>query len=384
MAHFRKIILPLIIYCGISQTALAGDFDFNKFSAGIDAIFSSIPQYDAPGCSVGVIEDGKFIHKAGYGMANLELDVPLSADSIFRMASVSKQFTATAVHLLADQGLIDLDEDIRTYLPELNDYGQKVTIRQMLGHVSGMGDYNLIAGSYEGEKVASDINLKSAAGGPFRLGNEDYLTIEEFYDVIKKVKLIHDPMSKAEYSNFAYFLFSMLVEKQSGLSLREYSQKYIFSPLAMDKTFFSDDGLEVIKNRATGYKAKKDGGYQTDMTNMFVVGDGGLHTSINEFIKWDNHFYTPKLGKDPETFIENFNRANSPLKMRDALYANGQFIDKILDRNVFAHSGGWLGFSTYYVRFPDQRLSIATLCSDVNQEPGKHSLEIAKLYFIMK
>jgi CubicO group peptidase (beta-lactamase class C family) len=297
------------------------------------------------------------------------------------MASVSKQFTATAILLLAEDGLIDLDEDIRTYLPELPDYGAKVTIQSMLGHVSGMGDYDLIASGYEGEKIENGIDLKSVAGGPFRLGNEDYLTIEEFYNIVKRVKLKNRPMEKADYSNLAYFLFSMLIEEKSGLTLREFAEKNIFKPLGMSQTIYSDDVNEIIKNRASGYKKKETGDYKISMTNLAMVGDGGLHTSINDFIKWDNNFYSPVLGKQPSDFIKKLNTPNSNLTIGDALYANGQFVTQQLDRKVYSHSGGWLGFSTFYLRFPEHYFSIITLCNDEGSNPEKYSIEIAKLYF---
>lgn len=382
MNNYKKILLSTLAGLSLSHSAMAQDND--KFSSGIDAIFSSIPAQGAPGCSVGVIENGRFIHRAGYGMANLEHDLPLNADTIFRMGSVSKQFTAMSVHLMAEDGLIDLDADIRTYLPELNDYSHKVTIRAMLGHYSGMGDYDLLASSYEGEKLDNAIDLRSAVGGPFRLGNEDYLTIKEFYDLVKTIKLNHVPGTTYEYSNLAYFLFSMLVEEVSGMSLREYSEKHIFAPLQMSKTLFVDDGNEILKKRASGYKKTDQGLFETDMTNLFMVGDGGLHTSVNEFIKWDQNFYSPKLGKEPEKLLEKFNTPPSDWKFEEPPYANGQNVAEIGGRKAFTHSGGWLGTSTYYIRFPDDQFSVVTLCNDVGQEPGKHSLDIARLYFSMK
>ncbi|MCZ6855334.1 MAG: serine hydrolase, partial [Gammaproteobacteria bacterium] len=198
--------------------------DWQSLAEQVDTILSSANNTDTPGCAVGVIKDGVYVHKAGYGMANLELGISLNPDSVFRIASVSKQFTATAVLLMADDGLIDLDKDIRTYLPALVDYGTKVTIRAMLGHVSGIPDYEaaLVTGD-DIEAGATDYQLRSVAGGPYRMGNEDYLSISEFYDVIKKIPLSHAPMTKYAYSNTNYFLFSMLVKAVTGKSLRDYA-----------------------------------------------------------------------------------------------------------------------------------------------------------------
>jgi len=352
----------LSFFVGVFVTSSAISSDFND---GIDKIFSNIAQENAPGCSVGAIKDGVFIHKTGYGLANLELDVPLDGSQIHRMASVSKQFTAMAVLLLAEEGKIDLDADIHTYLKDLKEYDEVVTVRAMLGHYSGMGDYDLIAGSYEGEKTKNSIDLKSVAGTGFRLGNEDYLTINEFYDVVKTVPLALKPNQKFQYSNIAYFLLSMLVEEVTRKSLRDYADDKIFKPLGMSNTFFSDDPVEIVKNRATGYKKNKDGSYITDMTNLFWVGDGGLHTNLADLLKWDQNFYAPKVAKNPVKLIELMNKPNSNHKFNSKSYANGQFVGETLERKSYVHSGGWLGTATFYIRFPEEKFSLAMMCNEV-------------------
>ena len=173
LRNFYAALLLLLL--PLSMSAL----EASELSTKIDNVFNSIPP-DGPGCNVGVIKQGQFVHKRGYGLANVELNVQLDGNQVHRMGSSSKQFTAMSVLLLAEEGSIDLDSDIHVYLPELPDYGAKVTINAMLGHFSGMGDYDLIAGSYEGPKADGAVELKTAAGGEFRLGNEDYLTIDEF------------------------------------------------------------------------------------------------------------------------------------------------------------------------------------------------------------
>ncbi|WP_105265269.1 serine hydrolase domain-containing protein [Pseudoalteromonas sp. T1lg76] len=348
-------------------------FNLNTASASlsseIDSIMDAAIDKDAPGCNLGISHQGQFIHKRGYGLANLELDVPLDGNQVHRMASVSKQFTAMAVLLLVQQGKIDLDQDIRTYLPALREYQSKVSIRQMLGHTAGMGDYDLIAPSYEGEVSDKAIELRSAAGGQFRLGNEDYLTIDEFYNVVKTVPLAQEPGKEFKYSNLAYFLLSMLVEKVSGKSLRQFSSEQMFTPLGMKHTFFSDNPVEVVKNRASGYKKEPDGTYVTDMTNLFWVGDGGLHTTLDDLLIWNNQFTTPSLGQDPEQLIAMMNTPNANIGPSAASsYANGQFISEFKGYREFAHSGGWLGTTTYFARYPQLKLSFALMCNDVSND----------------
>ncbi|NVK55473.1 MAG: beta-lactamase family protein [Alteromonadaceae bacterium] len=336
----------------------------------IDSIMNEVVESNAPGCNVGIIHQGKYIHKSGYGLSNLELETPLDGSQVHRMGSVSKQFTAMAVQLLANEGKIDLDADIHTYLPELRAYEGKVTVRAMLGHFSGMGDYDLITTAPGDEANEKSVNLTSVAGGPFRLGNEDYLTIREFYDVVSTVSLAIPPEQEFQYSNLAYFLLSILVEKVSGQSLRDYSEQAIFKPLGMTSTFFSDDPVEIVNNRAYGYTRNSAGEYVTDMTNLFWVGDGGLHTNLDDMLIWNNHFYQPKLTAQPAQFMAMFNTPNSNFEAApNVFYANGQFVGTQKNSlEVFSHSGGWLGTYTYFARYPELNLSLAWMCNDVSND----------------
>ncbi len=363
----------LLLLCHTAQAEIIDD--------RIDALFSHIVA-DAPGCSVGVVKDGAYIHKAGYGLANLELDVPLDGDNLHRMGSVSKQFTAFAVLLLADDGSIELDAEIHRYLPELRDYGAPVSVNQVLGHTAGMADYDFISSGKDDETVPGGLNIKSAAGGAFRLGNEDYLSIQEFYEVVKQAPLRHPPAEKWDYSNLGYFLLSMLVEEVSGQSLREFAAERIFEPLGMNNSFFSDDATEIIRNRAYGYAPDDDGGYVTDMTNLFWVGDGGLHTNLDDLLIWDRHFYAPSLGGDPPQLLATFNRPNSALPSPNGLYANGQFVrDTDTLGTVYFHSGGWLGTTTWYARLPEQRTSVMMMCNDVSLSPARYYEQIIESMF---
>lgn len=367
------IAIPLLI-AFTSATSFATEFNEN-----VDTLFSHIDRANAPGCNVGIIENGEFIHKAGYGLANMELGVDLNGDNVHRIASVSKQFTAMSVLLLAEEGLIDLQEDIRTYLPELKDYRKKVTINSMLGHFSGMADYDFISGGENG-KVKRGLNLTSVAKGPFRLGTEDYLSIDEFYDVVKRVRLRHRPNIKWDYSNLAYFLLSMLVEEVSGESLRDYADKRIFKPLGMTHTFYSDDSTEIVKNRASGYKPKSEGGYQTDMTNLFWVGDGGLHTTVDDMLKWDRNFYHPMVGQDSEKLMALFNQPNSQFEANGGLYANGQFLIDISGIKAYIVGGQYKGVNAFYGRVPEKKFSMTILCNDASQNTFAYANQILALY----
>jgi CubicO group peptidase (beta-lactamase class C family) len=351
-----------------------------EINDSIDSIFSAIDDANAPGCTVGVIEGGRLVHRAGYGLANMELGVELDGSHVHRMGSVSKQFTAMAVLLLAEEYELDLNSDIRKQLPDLRSYGSEVSINAILGHIAGMGDYELItAEGSDGEQVEGGLNLRSVAGGSFRLGNQDYLTNEEFYRLVRNLALKSPPLEKFEYSNMGYVILTLLVETVSGESLREFSNKRIFKPLNMSQTFFSDDPVEIVPNRASGYMPQGEG-FVTDMTNLFWVGDGGLHTNLDDMLKWDQNFYSPKLGQNPDAIMTLFLTPNSELKDDGRLYANGQFIFEYDGAKVYSHSGGWLGTSTMYARFPSKGFSSVIMCNDVSQNPAEYWRRIVDEY----
>ncbi|MEK9749855.1 MAG: serine hydrolase domain-containing protein, partial [Pseudomonadales bacterium] len=175
-----------------------------------------------------------------------------------------------------------------------------------------------------------------------------------------------EPETAFRYSNLAYFILSILVERVSGETLRDYAQSRLFEPLGMTHTFFSDDPVEIVRNRAYGYKLDEDGRYITDMTNLFWVGDGGLHTSLPDLLLWDRQFYAPTLGANPNAFLALMNEPNSDFDARGARYANGQFVGEQQGVQGFWHAGGWLGTSTYYGRFPSRNTSIAMMCNDAS------------------
>jgi CubicO group peptidase (beta-lactamase class C family) len=357
-----------MIFITFFNASASADKLENKLSHQINNIFANISFKDSPGCSIGVTQDNLLIFEKGYGVANLEHHIPLTSQSIFRIASVSKQFTALAILLLADDGKIELDKDIRTYLPELNDYGVKVTVNSMLGHFSGMGDFDSL-------DMLTKSSLKSVSGGKLRLGNQDYLSNDEFYDIVKNLPLKNMPDQKLEYSNFAYFLLSKLVERQSGLTLREFTNKRIFKPLGMKYSFFNDNHNEVVLNRASGYRRSESGSYEINMTNLSWVGDGGLHTNIQDLALWDNHFYQPKLGKNPKQIIVQMNTPNSKHDIDGWMYANGQFVKQLTEYKTFEHTGDWLGTSTFYARVPENKISVAVLCNDVDLNAPKYGVK---------
>ncbi len=248
-------------------------------TAKVDKLFAPWDKPDSPGCSLGVIKDGRFIYRRGYGMANLDHSIPLSPTSVFYIASTSKQFAAASVALLARQGKISLDDDIRKYLPEMPRYQRPVTIRQLVHHTSGIRDY---------------LTLMSLAGMRY----EDIYSEEEMVALPARQKELNfTPGDEHLYSNSGYFLLSVIVKRASGKSLRQFADEQIFKPLGMSHTHFHDDRAMVVKNRVTSYFPQKEGGFGVHVNNNFdKVGDGGLLTTIEDLARWDRNFYDYRVG----------------------------------------------------------------------------------------
>ncbi|KZN50818.1 serine hydrolase domain-containing protein [Pseudoalteromonas luteoviolacea] len=374
MSKSIQVIAGVILL--LSFTVMGNETQLTLLEMEIDKIAQESIPANGPGCSVGIIKNQQFLFKKSYGLANIEHQVPLSSISVFRMASVSKQFTGFSVLLLAEAGKINLDDDIRKHLPDLKDFGAKVTINSMLGHVSGMADYDTL-------KSLLPKPLLSSAGGPFRLGDEDYLTKDEYYDVIKSLPLEHKPDTQQAYSNFAYFLLSELVAKVSGMSMREYTTKHMFEPLGMHNTFFADDMREIVLNRAQGYRTFKDNVLKHYETNIFVVGDGGLYTTLEDMLIWDNHFYIPKLGAAPNKLMAQFNTPNSQHTYENngiTFYANGQYIEP----NYTLHNGGWMGTSTSYIRRHKEQVAFICMCNSSSLDANVFTYEMPKLLTKLK
>ncbi len=343
-----------------------------SLSRSIDEIFAGIDQASEPGCVAGVIHRGEYIHKKGYGLANLEYGAPITSESVFRMGSVSKQFTAMAIAILAERGDLDLDADVHTYLPDLMDYGHEVTIRQMVHHIAGMGDYDHPA-------------FRKPDGSDFRFGNEDYSTIDEFYAKVATADLIHEPGKQYWYSNLGYFLLAHVVESVSGSTLREFAEAEIFGPLGMSRTFFNDNVDQVVPNRAYGYRQVEDGSWEVFMTNLDYVGDGGVFTTLDDFIRWDRNFYDNKLGKGGPALIELVETPHpDAIEMTDdgprkVNYGFGLRSSEVNGDFVIGHGGGWVAFSTIYFRYPALETSIAVFCNSNERSAYEYGDKVAKL-----
>jgi CubicO group peptidase (beta-lactamase class C family) len=305
-------------------------------TARVDAVFARFAGH-SPGCALNVIADGRSVYEKGYGYASLELDVPITPRTVFDIGSVSKQFTAMSILLLARDGKLSLDDDIRRYVPELPDLGH-VTIRQLMHHTSGWRDYT---------------DLMALGGWDER----DHTTDQDGIDVLRRQRALNfPPGTNWRYSNTGFFLMSLVVKRVSGASLREFAAERIFAPLGMSDTRFLDDTRQIVPRRATAYApADSGGGWQVEMANWDQVGDGAVQTTVEDLAKWDANFYTPIVGD--ARLVEMLQTPDQ------AHYGFGLWRDRYHDDTVVWHTGAWAGYRAVIMRFPDRRRSIIVLCN---------------------
>lgn len=307
--------------------------------ASLDALFAAYNQPRAPGASVMVIRDGKVLLAKGYGLANLEEKTPCRANTNFRLASVTKQFTAMAVAILAERKQLSLDERLTDFFPEFPAYGKHITLRHLLTHTSGLIDYE-------------DVIPK---GTEIPLLDRDVLRL-----LMRQDKTYFPPGTKYRYSNSAYALLGLIVEARSGNPFAGFLRENIFRPLKMTQTLAYEHGLVVVPRRAYGYSPATRGFKRTDQSlTSSVLGDGGVYSSVNDLYQWDQALYSDKL-----VSRRMLKLAFTPGPMTDqpdAGYGFGWYIGTYRGVREIWHSGNTIGFTTRIARFPDRKFTVIIL-----------------------
>lgn len=330
-------------------------------NARVDKLFASWDKPDSPGCALAVIKDGGIIHRRGYGAADLDHDVPISPGTVFHVASVSKQFTAFAVLLLAQQGKLSLDDPVRKYITELRDFGSPITIRHLMHHTSGLRD---------------QWNLLIMSG--WRL-SEDVVRDDDVLDLVSRMKALNfNPGEQHLYSNTGYTLLAQIVKRVSGQSLREFAEANIFKPLGMTRTFFRDDHAVIVKNQAYAYNAGPGGAFKLSVPNYDTVGASSLLTTVEDLARWDQNFYDYRIGG--KTLIEQMQIPGVLNSGEKITYAMGLAVVKYKGLRVVEHSGGDAGYRSHLMRFPDQRFSVACLCNAGGANPSRFARQVADIY----
>ncbi len=363
MVIFRQVACWMaagILTVNVVSAEKASSAD-EKNTAAVDEIFADLAKPGSPGCALGVYRNGNIIYAKGYGMANLESNVPITPSSVFDIGSTSKQFTAASILLLEKQGKLSVNDDVRKYIPELPDYGKKITILLLLNHISGLRDY---------------LALMELAGT-----NTDSVTTDDdaLALVVRQKTLNFEPGSEWLYSNTGFFLLSVIVKRVSGKTLREFATENIFAPLEMTHTQYRDDHTSLISNRAMAYDRKEQGNsYALDVSYFEQTGDGAVHTSVEDLQKWDENFYSARIGgKDFLAAIQERGKLNSG-KILD--YAKGLFIEDYRGLPTVSHGGAWGGYRAELLRFPEQHFSVACLCNLGNENPTKRAHAVADVY----
>lgn len=327
----------------------------------VNRVFAPWTNSDGPGCAVGVSRDGNVVFQNGYGMANLETDTPITANSVFHVASVSKQFTAMAIMLLARDGKLSLEDDVRRYLPELPDYGYKITIRHLLQHTSGLRD---------------QWDLLIMARGRFE---ENRITEGDVLEIVSRQKALNfTPGAEYLYSNTGYTLAGTIVRRVSGTSLRDFADERIFKPLGMTNTHFHDDYTMVVKGRAAGYSRGSDNKWHVSLPNYDTYGATSLFTTVGDLLKWEANVWKPTVGDEP---MLREMRTSATLTSGDSTgYGLGLATEVYRGARLIGHGGADAGYRTYLGRFPAHGLSVVVLCNAANANPAAHTRGLADLF----
>lgn len=327
-------------------------------AARIDSVFAEYVRTDGPGCIVGVRQRGETIHARAYGMANLEYGIPLSLESISESGSVAKQFTAAALVLLAQDGKLSLDDEVRRHVPELPDFGAPITIRMLLTHTSGLRDQWALLG---------------LMGNP---PGRQVHTVPGIVHLASRQRMLNFPAgSEYLYSNMGYVLAGVIVQRVSGQSLQQFSAERLFRPLGMDRTEWREDYRKVVPGRATAY-ARQGSRWVQDMPFTMVVGNGGLLSTVGDWLRWNDALTNGTVPGGPALVRALETRG----RLRDGTeitYALGLTVTSYRGVREVSHGGATAGYRTFLARWPERGLSVALLCNAANANASQLAHRVA-------
>jgi CubicO group peptidase (beta-lactamase class C family) len=328
-------------------------------TAQVDALFTRWAKSDSPGCSVAVMQAGEILYQQGYGMANLEYRIPNRPETIFHVASVSKQFAAAAMLLLESDGKLSLDDEVRKYLPQLHDFGVPIRIHHLIHHTSGLRD---------------QWELLIAAG--WRM--DDVITLDDILGLVyAQRELNFAPGSEYTYCNTGYTLLGEIVRAVTGKTLREFCEERIFQPLGMTSTHFHDNYLEVVPNRAYSY-SDMPGGFQHAHLMYSNVGATSLFTTTPDLLKWAQNYLSPSvIGADWTARMTRRAVLNDGLEIA---YATGVLSRDYRGLPIIEHSGGDAGYRTHLMIFPGQQFAVAVFANLGSIATAKLATDIADIY----
>ncbi len=347
-------------------------------AAGIDSLFSKFASTRDPGCAVLVIKDGQPEFRKGYGVTDLRTLQKIGPETNFRLASLTKQFTAMAVMLLVHDGKLHYDDRLTDVFPDFPAYGKAITIRQMLNHTSGLIAYeDILEKQYAG--ISDDKIPQISDTGVLELLKRQ--TATKFA-----------PGTRWEYSNSGYVLLGMVVERRSGMRFGDFLRQRIFTPLGMSGTLAYEKGRNEVAHRAYGHTKTAGGWSETDQSSTSAtLGDGGVYTSLDDLEKWDRALtaHTLLTAKEMEPALTPPSAANDALLQQldgsvAPLYGFGWFLNPYRGHRRYAHYGETVGFRTAIQRFPDDRLTVIVLSNRAEVDAPALAESVADLYLLKR
>lgn len=360
------MLRPRVVALALGMAAASGSavgWAQGSQSAQVDEIFKEFAVPGSPGCAVGAYQAARVVHRGAYGMANLDHDVRLSSSSVFHVASVSKQFTTAAILLLAADGKLSLDDEVRKFIPELPDFeqpGPRITIRHLAHHTSGIRD---------------QWDLLGLAGWRY---SRDLITDDDVLQLLSRQKdLNFTPGERHLYSNSGYTLLAVVVSRASGKSFREFTTERIFKPLGMTSTFFRNNFNEVVKGQAYGY-ARDGAGFRLSVTNFDTAGATSLMTTVEDLAKWHANFDSGAVGG--QSMLAALLTRGVLNDKRSIDYAFGISHGTYRGVPTVSHGGADAGYRSVYLRFPAQGFGVAVLCNLASSNPTLLAQRVADVY----
>ena len=352
-----------VLAAAIGVTAAAGPASLRAKgaqSAQVDEIFKEFAAPGSPGCAVGAYQGDRIVHRGAYGMANLDHDVRLTPSSVFHVASVSKQFTAAAILLLAADGKLSLEDDVRKFVPELPDFKERITLRQLAHHTSGIRD---------------QWDLLGLAGWRY---SRDLISDDDVLQMLAKQKDLNFPPGERHlYSNSGYTLLAVVVSRASGKTFREFTAERMFKPLGMTNTFFRNNFNEVVKSQAYGY-SRDAAGFRLSVTNFDTAGATSLMTTVEDMAKWHANFDSGAVGG--QAMLGGLLTRGVLNDKRSIDYAFGITHGTYRGVPTVSHGGADAGYRAAFLRFPAQRFGVAVLCNLAQTNPTMLAQRVADVF----
>jgi len=359
--RFRKAKEIFFIVCSFLAVTTAGAQAIPDSTAKkIDSLFAKWNTANSPGCTIGIVRNDSLIYSKGYGLANLEYGVPNTSETIFHMASISKQFTAWSIILLAKQGKLSLEDDVRKWLPWFPDLKTKITIQHLLNHTSGIRDqWQLLA--------ISGTRL------------DDVITQEQVVKILSKQQALNfNPGEKYSYSNSGFTMLAEIIKSVTGQTLRQFTDSAIFKPLGMNHTHFHDDYTEIEKNRAYSYNRTDSAHFTNSILSYSNAGATSLFTNIPDLSKWVMQFTNNKPGN--QQLVSMLTQKGKLSSGKELSYANGIVSDTYRGWRQYSHGGADAGYRTYLSVLPDLKMGFMVFSNLGDVDAGGMAYAITNLF----